>query len=296
MTRVSKQQLEKPTLDPTVTKKGSGEKTNQDDAPTDPESTVDTSDSNPASKINNRQAPGGAVLNPKTDTPAEPLDLESMFASQEPIDGDGCTIVRFTPYTREYAIKDRTGLSETSFVIDNPRFTAAMRAQTSVLGIKKFDKKNATKWTPVVAGKTSALTSCTFYAPDGSHPFRYFLLALTLANQYKNDVDLAVAEINQAIRPHKYVLHLSPEDRALVNVTVTFTRQPSGKVRTSGENDDFIKNIFDLHKCGLEQVRDGEDRCYLETFIRVNLCEYAKAFELQIRKEGIKNVSVKVTP
>ncbi len=171
-----------------------------------------------------------------------------------------------------------------------------MRVQTGVLGIKRFDKKSATKWTSVVAGKTSALTSCTFDAPDGSHSFQYFLLALTLANQYKNDIDLAVAEINQAIRPHKYVLHLSPEDRALVNVTVTFTRQPSGKVRTSGENDDFIKNVFDLRKCYLEQARDSEDRCYLETFSPTPLCAYAEAFERQIRKEGIRNVSVKVTP
>ena len=170
-----------------------------------------------------------------------------------------------------------------------------MREQNTVLGMKKFDKRTS-KWTQIVQGKTNALTSCTLHTPDGSNPFRYFLLPQTLAKQYKNDVDRAVAEINKVIRPHKYVLHLSAEDRALVNVTVTLTRQPSGKVRTSGENDDFIKNIFDLRKCGLEQVRDGEDRCYLETIIGVNLCQYAKAFELEIRKEGIKNVSVKVTP
>ena len=295
MTRVSKQQLEKPTLDPTVTKKGSGEKTNQDDAHTDPESTVDTSDSNPASKINNRQASGEAVLNPKTDTPAEPLDLESMFASQEPMDGDGCTIVHLTPHIREYTTKDRTSRSETSFVIDSPRFTATTREQNNVLGMKKFDKRTS-KWTQIVQGKTNALTSCTLHTTDGSSPYRYFLLSPTLATQYKNDIDLAVAEINKAIRPHKYVLHLSPKDRALANVTVTFTRQASGKVRTSGENDDFIKNVFDLRKCYLEQARDTEDRCYLETFGPTTPRTYAEAFERQIRKEGIRNVSVKVTP
>ncbi len=68
------------------------------------------------------------------------------------------------------------------------------------------------------------------------------------------------------------------------------------QVRTSGENDNFIKNAFDLRKCYLEQARDSEDRCYLETFVPTSLCDYAKAFELQIRKEGIRNVSVKVTP
>jgi hypothetical protein len=48
--------------------------------------------------------------------------------------------------------------------------------------------------------------------------------------------------------------------------------------------------------CYLEQARDSDDRCYLETFNPTSLCQYAKAFELQIRKEGIQNVSVKVTP
>ena len=164
-----------------------------------------------------------------------------------------------------------------------------------MLGIKKFDKRTS-KWTQLVPGKTKALASCTLHTPDGSNPFRYFLLPPTLATQYKNDIDLTVTEINKVIRPHKYVLHLSPKDRALVNVTVTFTRQASGKVRTSGENDDFIKNVFDLRKCYLEQARDSEDRCYLETFVPTSLCAYAEAFEHQIRKEGIRNVSVKVTP
>jgi hypothetical protein len=295
MARVSKQQLEKPTLDPTVTKKGSGEKTNQDDAHTDPESTVDTSEVNPASKINDQQASGEAVPNPKTETPAEPLDLEFMFASQEPMDGDGCTVVHLTSYTHEYFAKNGVHRSETSFVVDSPLFTAAMKAQPSVLGMKKFCK-HTMKWIQCAQGKTNALTSCTFHANDGSKPYRYFLLPLTLAAQYKNDIDLAVDEINKAINPHKYVLHLSPTDRAFANVIVTFTGQASGKVRTSGENDDFIKNVFDLRKCGLEQAHDSEDRCYLETFGPTTPRAYAEAFERKISKEGIRNVSIKVTP
>jgi hypothetical protein len=181
------------------------------------------------------------------------------------------------------------------FVVDSPRFTAAMRAQINVLSMKRFDK-NTSKWIQMVPGRTTALTSCTMHASDGSSPYRYFLLSPTLATQYKNDIDHAVDEINKAIKPHKYVLHLSPKDRASVNVTLTFTGQPSGKVRTSGENDDFIKNLFNITKCGLEQVHDNEGNSFLETFGPVDRHFYAEGIKNEIRKEGIQNVSVKVTP
>ena len=92
------------------------------------------------------------------------------------------------------------------------------------------------------------------------------------------------------------MLHLSPTDRAFANVTVTFARQASGKVRTSGENDDFIKNVFDITKCGLEQVHDSENRYFLQTFDPFSPYVYAEGFKRKICKEGIQKVSVKVTP
>ncbi len=146
----------------------------------------------------------------------------------------------------------------------------------------------------MVVGRTAALTSCAFHTTDGSSPYRYFLLSPTLATQYKNDIDQLLAEVNAVLKPHKYVLKLTPAGRAFVPVTLTFTSMPSGKMRSNGVHDVFLRNLIDITECGLEQVHDADNNSFLQTAIVIAPQQYITGLGFYLRAQGVENVSVKV--
>jgi hypothetical protein len=240
-------------------------------------------------------ANGNPLETPRTNSSAsnKAAAFKSLFASKNTLDASGCRVLELTPVVFEYTQADRLGQSELSFVVDDAGFTSEMKAKTAVLGIKKFDHE-AFKWTEVVPGKTNALTSCKMSAPDGTKPFRYYILSVTLLGRYKNDIDRLLAEVNAVLKPHKYVLKLTPAGRALVPVTLTFTSMPSGKMRSNGVHDVFLRNLIDITECGLEQVQDADNNSFLQTVIVIAPQEYITGLGFYLRAEGVENVSVKV--
>jgi hypothetical protein len=222
-----------------------------------------------------------------------PVDVfKAKFAQTGPLGADGCRRLRLLLLQREYTHADGEGQSSLSLVVDDARFTQAMKDDRKILGMKKYDKENRV-WKEFLPGKTNALTSCQMVNSDGS-PYRYHVLTVTLARTYKNDIDQILSELNVVLRPHKYVLFITPDDRALIPVELFFKSLPSGMVRSDGRHDIFLQELLDIGEIGLEMVHDIDNRAFLQTIIPIDVQDYVAGVRIILASQGVKNVTVQV--